>query len=100
MPPSPTWRPVRLRRPLEPEEEEQEDEPELGHECGDVGGSDQARHVGLVWAQQEPAEQVGGYGRHAQAVGGQAKACEEKHGQGELGQRHFAAIVADEHMFA
>ena len=37
---------------LEPEEEEQEDDPELGHELGDVGGSDQARQVGLVWPQK------------------------------------------------
>jgi hypothetical protein len=33
-------------------------------------------------------------------VGGQAEPCEEEHGQGQLREGHFAAIVADEHMFA
>jgi hypothetical protein len=53
-----------------------------------------------VGTQQEPAEEIGGYGRHSQPVGDQAEACKEKHGQGQLGERHFGAIVADEHMFA
>jgi hypothetical protein len=53
-----------------------------------------------VRAQQEPAEEIGGYGRHSQPVGHQAQACKEKHRQGELGERHFRAIVADERMFA
>ena len=33
---------------LQTEEEEQEDDPELGDELRDVGGSDQAGHVRLV----------------------------------------------------
>jgi len=53
-----------------------------------------------VWAQQEPTEEIGGYGRHPQPVGSQPEACQEKHSQSQLGERHFGAIVADEHMFA
>jgi hypothetical protein len=33
-------------------------------------------------------------------VGSQAERRKQKHRQGELGERHFGAIVADEHMFA
>src|SRR5882724_12510914 len=74
---------------LEPEEEEQEDESKFGHEFRHVGRSDQAGHFGLVWAEQKPAEEIGGYGRHAQAVGGEAEPCKEKHGQGQLGEGHL-----------
>ncbi len=51
---------------LEAEEEEQEDEADLGDELRHLGGLDEAEDLRLVRAEDDPGEQVGRDGRHAE----------------------------------
>jgi hypothetical protein len=73
---------------LEPDEEEEEDQAELGDEVRHLGRLDQAEEGGLVWAEDESGEQIGGDRRHSEPVRDQPEAGEEGHGDGELGERH------------
>ena len=69
---------------LEPEEEEQEDDPELGDELRHLGRLDQAEDLRLVRPEQEAGKDVGGDCREPEAPGREAQHGEHRHGYREL----------------
>ena len=73
---------------LEPEEEEQEDQPHLGDELRHLGGLDEADEVRLVRAEDDPREQVGRDRREAEPARRETKDAEERDRDRELGERH------------
>ena len=72
---------------LEPEEEEQEDDPELGDEGRHLRRLDEAEHSRLIRPEQEPRQQVGRDRRKAEAPGNQTEHSEHGNGDRELAER-------------
>ena len=73
-----------VERELEPEEEEQEDDPELGDELRHLGRLDDAREPRLVGAEQQPGQQICRDGGKAEAARHEAEHGENRHRHGQL----------------
>jgi hypothetical protein len=63
-------------RELQTEEEEQEHEPDLGHEVGHLRGTDQAERPWLVRPKQQPRKQIGGNRRQSKPACEEPQRCE------------------------
>ena len=96
MPPIPMCRVVAsdaVDRELEPEEEEERDDPELGHELGHLGGLDEAEDLRLVGPEQDPGEQVSRDRREPETARHETERREDGDGGGELLERHPRVIL-------
>ena len=82
-------------RELEPEEEEQEDDSELGDELRHLGLADEGQLLGLVRAEQEPGEEVGGDRGQPDPPSDEAEHAQHGDGDGELGEGHRAILTAE-----
>ena len=77
-----------VERELEPEEEEQEDDPDLGHEARNLGRLDQAQDLGLVRPEEQSREEVGGNRGKSEAARDEAEHAEDGDCDGEVAELH------------
>ena len=75
-------------RELQPQEEEQEDDPELRDEVGHLRRLDHRELLGLVRAEQQTGEQVGGDRREPEAARRQPEHGQHADRDRELGEGH------------
>ena len=78
-----------VEREFEPEEEEQEDDPDLGHEARNLGRLDQAQDLGLVRPEEQSREEVGGNRGKSEAARDEAEYAEDGDRDGEVAELHL-----------